>query len=63
VESGSIVDVLNTLIETADLPFWQAGYHPQPQGGHGARWDLSVILAKSTGLQCATAGPFRRGTP
>lgn len=62
VESGSIVDVLNALIASADLPFWQAGYHPQPPGMHGTRWDLSFILAKSTGIQCATVGPFHRDT-
>lgn len=62
VESGSIVDVLNALIASADLPFWQAGYHPQPPGDAGTRWDLSFILAKSTGIQCATAGSFRGGT-
>lgn len=60
VESGSIVDVLNALIASADLPFWQAGYRPQPPGNPAARSDLSFILAKSTGIQCATAGPLRR---
>lgn len=55
VESGSVVDVLNALIESADLPFWQAGYRLQPEENRAERWDLSLILTKSTGLQSASS--------
>ncbi|MFN7917122.1 MAG: hypothetical protein U0Q55_17390 [Vicinamibacterales bacterium] len=63
VESGSIVDVLNALIETADLPFWQAGYRLQPPERRSSRVDLQLILAKSTGIQCASGSRSPEGAP
>lgn len=54
VESGTIVDVLNALIQSAQLPFWQAGYRPHPPGERRTRVDLSLIVATATGLPTQT---------
>ncbi|MFN7913900.1 MAG: hypothetical protein U0Q55_01075 [Vicinamibacterales bacterium] len=55
VESGTIVDVLNTLVETAGYNFWQAGYRAQSADERTVRPDLSLILASPTGIRTAAS--------
>lgn len=63
VESGSIVDILNGVIESADLPFWQAGYRRQEPERRGTHPDLTLILAKSTGILSASSSHAPSAAP
>lgn len=55
VESGTIVDVLNALVETAGYNAWQAGYRAHSADERAVRADLSLILASPTGIRTAAS--------
>lgn len=48
VESGTLVDVLNKLAESADITFWQAGWQPNARG---QRLSLSLSLVNDRFLR------------
>jgi len=55
VQSGTVVDALNRLIESADHVLWIASYRPQRQvGDRFPSWDLQMSLRSATVLQSET---------
>lgn len=48
VESGTLIDVLNTLAESAEIAFWQVGWAPHE---HGQRRSLSLTLVNERHLR------------
>ena len=55
VQSGTVVDALNRLIESADNVLWIASYRPNAQPGQRfPSWDLQIQLRNSTLLQSET---------
>ena len=54
VESGTVVDVMNRLAESADVIFWQAGYKPRPYDQRLTGWDLDLTLVNHQSLRAAS---------
>jgi hypothetical protein len=49
VQSGTVVDVLNRLMESADTVLWIASYRPHAQAGQRfPTWDLQMQLRDAT---------------
>lgn len=54
VQSGTLVDVLNRMTESAGSLFlWQATYRPQPQRTSREGWDLQLMALQEWGLRAA----------
>lgn len=52
VQSGTVIDVLNQLMQSADAVFWNAAYRPNAQPGQRfPGWDLLLALRDSTGMR------------
>ena len=52
VQSGTLVDVLNGLTESAGLLFlWQATYRPHPQPESREGWDLQLMVLQEWGIR------------
>lgn len=54
VESGTLIDVLNKLAESAEITFWQAGCQPLAQG---PRLSLSLSLVNERSLRATMQHP------
>lgn len=54
VESGTLIDVMSRLAESAEITFWQAGYKPHPFEQRRAGWDLDLTLVNDVSLRAAT---------
>ena len=45
VQSGTVIDVLDRLLESADATLWNAAYRPNPHPGQRfTNWDLQLAL-------------------
>jgi len=52
VQSGTVIDILNRLMESADMVLWNASYRPNAQGSQRyPRWDLKMQLMDATSLR------------
>jgi hypothetical protein len=61
VQSGTLVDVLNKMTESAGLLFlWQATYRPQPQPESREDWDLQLMALQKWGLRAEVYPKVRR---
>lgn len=54
VESGTLIEVLNKLAESAEIAFWQAGCAPRDDG---RRLSLSLTLVNERGLRATIHRP------
>jgi len=55
VQSGTVIDVLNRLMESADTVLWNASYRPNAQPGQRyPSWDLKMQLMDATLLRSLT---------
>src|SRR6266850_7092583 len=55
VQSGTVIDVLNRLMESADTVLWNASYRPNAQPGQRyPGWDLKMQLMDATSLRHLT---------
>jgi hypothetical protein len=62
VQSGTVVDALNRLMESADTMLWIVSYRPNAQlGQRYPSWDLRMQLMDATLLQGLTASHPPRG--
>jgi hypothetical protein len=62
VQSGTVVDVLNRLMESADSVLWHATYRPNAQPGQRyPSWDLQMQLMDGTVLHDLTESHPPRG--
>lgn len=62
VQSGTVVDALNRLMESADTVLWVASYRPDSQlGQRFPSWDLRMQLMDATLLHGLTASHPPRG--
>jgi hypothetical protein len=62
VQSGTVVDVLNRLTESADAVLWSASYRPNAQlGQRFPSWDLQMQLRDATVLVGLTESHPPRG--
>jgi hypothetical protein len=51
VQSGTVVDALNRLMQVTDTVLWIATYRPDAQvGQRSPRWDLQMQLMHATNL-------------
>ena len=51
VQSGTVIDVLDRLMESADAVFWHAAYRPTAQPEQRwPSWDLQLALRDATGF-------------
>jgi hypothetical protein len=61
VQSGTVVDTLNQLMESSDCVLWIASYRPNPKPEQRDQgWDLQMLLMKATHWESLTAGPLPR---
>jgi hypothetical protein len=52
VQSGTVIDVLNQLVQSAGAVFWNATYRPNAQPGQRfPGWDLQLALRDATGMR------------
>ena len=52
VQSGTVVDVLNQLVQSAGAVFWNATYRPNAQPSQRfPGWDLQLALRNATGMR------------
>jgi hypothetical protein len=52
VLSGTVVDVLNRVVEVSDMALWMASYRPHAQAGQRLRlWDLQMQLRDATRMR------------
>jgi hypothetical protein len=62
VQSGTVIDVLNRLMESADTVLWNASYRPNAQPGQRyPSWDLKIQLMDATLLRWLTESHPPRG--
>jgi hypothetical protein len=62
VQSGTVVDALNRLLESADTVLWMASYRPHAQPGQRfPNWDLQISTRNSISLQSETDSQPQRG--
>jgi len=62
VQSGTVVDALNRLLESADTMLWMASYRPHAQPGQRfPNWDLQISTRNSISLQSETDSQPQRG--
>jgi hypothetical protein len=62
IQSGTVVDALNRLMESADAVLWSASYRPNAQLGERLpSWDLQMQLRNATGLDGLTESHPPRG--
>jgi hypothetical protein len=62
VQSGTVVDVLNRLMVTADAVLWIGSYRPNAQAGQRfPRWDLQFQLRDATVLRTESESHPPRG--
>jgi len=54
VESGTLIEVLSRMAESAQIAFWQAGCAPRD---HGQRLSLSLSLVNERGLRATMQRP------
>jgi hypothetical protein len=59
VQSGTLVDVLNELTQSAGLVLWQATYRPQQHPELHARWDLQLMLVAEFGIRAGAWGSHK----
>jgi hypothetical protein len=52
VQSGTVIDVLNQLVQSADAVLWNATYRPNAQPDQRLRsWDLQLALRDAKGMR------------
>jgi hypothetical protein len=57
VQSGTVIDVLDRLMESADAVLWNAAYRPNAQPGQRlASWDLQLALRDAKGMMRSVSG-------
>ena len=62
VQSGTVIDVLNRLMESAETVLWNASYRPNAQVGQRyPKWDLKMQLMDATLLHGLTESHPPRG--
>jgi hypothetical protein len=62
VQSGTVVDALNRLLESADTMLWMASSRPHAQPGQRfPNWDLQISTRNSISLQSETDSQPQRG--
>jgi hypothetical protein len=62
LQSGTVVDALNRLLESADIVLWMASYRPHAQPGQRfPNWDLQISTRNSISLQSETDSQPQRG--
>ena len=62
VQSGTVVDALNRLLESSDTVLWIASYRPHAQPGQRfPNWDLQISTRNSISLQNETDSQPQRG--
>ena len=62
VQSGTVIDVLNRLMESADAVLWNASYRPNARPGQRyPSWDLKMQLMDATVLRELTESHPPRG--
>jgi hypothetical protein len=62
VQSGTVVDALNRLLESADTVLWIASYRPHAQPGQRfPSWDLQISTRNAISLQSETDSQPRHG--
>jgi hypothetical protein len=55
VQSGTVIDVLNQLVQSADAVLWNATYRPNAQPGQRfPSWDLQLVLRDATTMRSET---------
>jgi hypothetical protein len=52
VQSGTVIDVLNQLVQSVDGVLWNATYRPNAQPGQRLQsWDLQLALRDATRMR------------
>jgi hypothetical protein len=62
VQSGTVIDVLNRLMESAETVLWNASYRPHAQPGERfPSWDLKMKSMDAASLRWSTESHSLRG--
>ena len=64
VQSGTVIDVLNQLVQSVDGVLWNATYRPNAQPGQRLQsWDLQLALRDATGMRGTSSSSARPFVP